>query len=184
MPRSSTVDGAAIGVRANRDLDDFLRPHLILKDKIYRWWSTLLEKMLRDMKICDHVQGIVAVPRLVLTLSASATPAVPVIAMGVAAILGVASIAANGGVTQVQVDASRVTHDHYAVDEARANIMILLTLKQKYVMTLLTFPLAASKWTKLAADYYHDLLGNRPASKVSILFIQCWRECLQNSSTL
>ena len=55
--------------------------------------------------------------------------------------------------TQAQVDASRVTFEQYSVNEAKANSMILLTLEQKDVMTLLAFPGAAGKWNKLAADH-------------------------------
>ena len=38
------------------------------------------------------------------------------------------------------------------LNEAKANSMILLTLEQKDVMTLLAFPSAVRKWNKLAAD--------------------------------
>ena len=98
------------------------------------------------------------VPDPILTLGASATPAIPAIpavvaAMEVAAVPGVPAVAANAGVTQAQVDTSRVASEHFAVNEAKANTMILLTLEQKDVMTLLAFPTAAAKWAKLAADY-------------------------------
>ena len=52
----------------------------------------------------------------ILTLSASAPPATfavlaTVAAMGVEDVFGVATIAANAGVTQAQVDASRVIYE-------------------------------------------------------------------------
>ena len=43
------VDGTAIGIRANVDLDEFQRLHLTLKDGNYRWWSTVLKEMLRAL---------------------------------------------------------------------------------------------------------------------------------------
>ena len=152
------ADGTTIGIRANGDLDNFQKPRLILKEGNYRYWSTVLEQMLREKKVFGHVQGTVAVPAAILVLGAGATPAVAAIpaivaAMGVAAEAGVAAVAANAGVTQVQVDASRVLFDQYAVNEAKANTMILLTLEPGDVMSLLAFPSAAGKWTKLAADH-------------------------------
>ena len=59
----------------------------------------------------------------------------------------------SGPNTQVQVDASRVLFDQYAVNEVKANTMILLMLKQGDVMALLAFPSAAGKWTNLAANH-------------------------------
>ena len=152
------ADGTSTRIRANGDLENFQKQRLILKDGNYRWWSTLLEQMLREKKVWGHVQGTVVVPAAVLVLGAGATlavAAVPAIvaAMGVAAVAGVAAIAANAGVTQVQVDVSRVLYDQYAVNEAKANTMILLTLEQGDVMSLLAFPSASGKWTKLAADH-------------------------------
>ena len=83
------VDGAAIGITSNGDLDDFLRPRLILKDVYYRLWSTVLEQMLSEKKLWCRVQGTLGVPRPNLMLGASATPVTPVpsaivSAMGVA----------------------------------------------------------------------------------------------------
>lgn len=103
-----------------------------------------MEHMLREKKMWGHVYGTVAAPRFVLTLGAGVTRATSVVpaivaAMGVA-VLRIAAIAANARVTQVQVDASRVTHDQYAVNEVKANTMILLTLEHTDVMTLLAFP--------------------------------------------
>ena len=108
------------------------------------------------------------VPDPILTLGASATPAIPAIpavvaAMEVAAVPGVPAVAANAGVTQAQVDTSRVASEHFAVNEAKANTMILLTLEQKDVMTLLAFPTAAAKWAKLAADHM-SILGAKGIS--------------------
>ena len=152
------ADGATNGIRANGDLDNFQRPRLILKDGNYRYWSTVLEQVLREKKVFGHVQGTVAVPGAILTLGAGATPAIPAVpaiaaAIGVAPVATVAALAANAGVTQVQVDASRVVFDQYAINEAKANTMILLTLEPGDVMSLLAFPSAAGKWAKLAADH-------------------------------
>ena len=71
--------------------------------------------MLQENKIWVHVQGIVLVPIPILTLGVCATPATlatpaTVAAMGVAAAHGVVAILTNAGVTQVEVDASRVIH--------------------------------------------------------------------------
>ena len=103
-----------MGIRANGDLENFMRARLNLKDGNYRYWSTVLEQ--REKKAWGHVQGTVAVPGAILILGASATPAIPAVpaiiaAMGVAPVAGVAAFAANAGNTQVQVDASRVVHD-------------------------------------------------------------------------
>ena len=96
----------------------------------------------------------VAVPEPILVLGAGATPAVPAVAtilaaMGVAPVPAITAVPANVGVTQAQVDASRVAFEQYSVNEAKANSMILLTLEQKDVMTLLAFPSAAGKWISL-----------------------------------
>ena len=152
------ADGVTIGIRASSDFENFQKPRLILKAGNYRWWSTLLEPMLKEKKVWGHVLGTVVVPAAVLILGAGATPAtaaVPAIvaAMGVAAVAGVPAVAANAGVTQVQVDVSRVLFEQYSVNEAKANTMILLTLEQDDALSLISFPTAASKWTKLAADH-------------------------------
>ena len=149
---------STIGIRANGDLDGYQRPRLVLKDGNYRWWSTVIEQSLREKKVWGHVQGTVAVPGPILVLGAGATPAIPAVAailaaMGVAPVAAIPAVVANLGVTQVQVDASRVAFEQYSVNEAKANSMILLTLEQKDVLTLLAFPSAAGKWTKLAADH-------------------------------
>ena len=149
------ADGISIGIRAE---DGYQKPRLILKDGNYRYWSTVIEPMLREKKVWSHVQGTVAVPGPILLLGAGATPLVPAVpeivaAMGVAAVPAVPAIAANAGVTQVQVDLSRVAHDQYAVNEARANAMILLTLDPKDVIALIAYITAAEKWAKLAADH-------------------------------
>ena len=70
--------------------------------------------------------GIVAVPGPILTLGAGATPVIPAVpaiaaTMGVAIIIGIAVVAHNAGDTQAQVDAFRVAHDQFAVNEAKAN---------------------------------------------------------------
>ena len=183
------TDGITIGIRAVGDLDDFQRPRLILRDGNYRWWSTVIEQMLRQQKVWGHVQGTVVVPAAILVLGAGATPAVAAIpaivaAMGVAAEAGVAAVAATARVTQVQVDASRVLFDQYAMNEAKANTMILLTLEEGDVMALLAFPSAAGKWTKLAADHVSITISkginanqkfqsftNRFTSSVSVLMV-------------
>ena len=54
--------------------------------------------------------------------------------MGVAAKNVVPAVVANAGVTQAQVDASRVAFDQHAVNEAKANSMMLLKLEQENVM--------------------------------------------------
>lgn len=152
------ADTVTFGIRANGGEGDFQNPRLVLKDGNYRWWSTVLEQMLREKKAWGHVQGTVLVPGPILTLGAGATPAIPAVpavvaAIGVAAVPGVPAVAANASVTQAQVDASRVASEHFAVNEAKSNTMILLTLEQKDVMTLLAFPTAAAKWAKLAANH-------------------------------
>ena len=149
------ADGITIGIRAE---EGYQRPRLILKDGNYRYWSTVIEPILREKKVWGHVQGTVAVPGPILLLGAGATPFVPAVpeivaAMGVAPVPTVPAVAANAGVTQAQVDASRVAHDHYAVNEARANSLILQSLDPKDVMTLIAYVTAAEKWAKLAADH-------------------------------
>ena len=77
-------------------------------------------------------------PGPILVLEPSAilvAPAVPAIAaaMGVAIHLGFIADAVNPGVTQAHVDAPRVAHDEYAVNEAKANTKII----QKEIMMLL-----------------------------------------------
>ena len=148
------ADGIAIGIRAE---DGYQKPRLILKEGNFRWWSTVIEPMLKEKKVWGHVLGIEPVPGPILVLAAGATPAVlavPAIiaAMGVAAVPAVPAVAANAGVTQAQVDASRVAFDQYSVNEAKAISMILLTLEPKDALNLLPFETAAGKWTKLAAD--------------------------------
>ena len=113
--------------------------------------------MLKEKKVWGHVLGTVPVPGPILVLAAGSTPGVPAVpaivaAMGVAAVPAVPAVAANAGVTQAQVDASRVAFDQYSVNEAKAISMILLTLEQKDALNLLPFETAAKKWTKLAAD--------------------------------
>ena len=151
------TDGIAIGIRASGD-DTYLKPRLVLKEGNYRYWSLLIEQLLREKKVWVHVMGTVQVPGPILVLGSGATPAVPGVpaiaaAMGVAAVNAVPAIAANAGVTQAQVDASRVAFDQYAVNEAKANSMILLSLEPKDVMTLIAYNTAASKWIKLAEDH-------------------------------
>ena len=152
------ADGTAIGIKVNGDLDGYQRPRLVLKDGCYRWWSTVMEQGLREKKVWGHVMATLAVPGPTLVLGAGATPAVPAVAtipaaMGVAPVLAIHAVPANVGVTQAQVDAFRVAFEQYLVNEAKANSMILLTMEQKDVMTLLAFPGATGKWNKLAADH-------------------------------
>ena len=45
-----------MGIRANGDLENFMRARLNLKDGNYRYWTTVLEQMLREKKIWGHVQ--------------------------------------------------------------------------------------------------------------------------------
>ena len=117
-----------------------------------------MEQGLREKKVWGHVMATVAVPGPILVLGPGATPAVPAVAaipaaVGVATVPAIPAVPANVGVTQAQVDASRVAFEQYLVNEAEANSMILLMLEQKDVMTLLAFPSAARKWNKLAADH-------------------------------
>lgn len=102
------ADGVAIGIRANGDLEGSHRPSLILKDGNYRWWK-----------------------------ATSAIPAIPAVvaAIGVAAIPGVAAIATNARITQARVDAFRVSHGQFAVNEVKTNSMILVMREKKAVMT-------------------------------------------------
>ena len=46
-----------------------------------------------------------------------------------------------------------MAHDQHAVNEAKANSMILLTLDPKDVMTLIAYITTAEKWAELAADH-------------------------------
>lgn len=39
------------------------------------------------------------------------------------------------------------------VEEAKANSMIIMTLDEKHVLTLLSYPTFVAKWVKLAADH-------------------------------
>ena len=110
------ADGIAIGIRANGDLDGYQRPRLVLKDGCYRWWSTVMEQGLREKKVWGHVMATVAVTGPILVLGAGATPAVRAVAaipaaMGVAPVPAIPAVPANVGVTQAQVDASRVAFE-------------------------------------------------------------------------
>ena len=110
------ADNSAIGIRANGDLDGYQRQRLVLKDGNYRWWSTVIEQSLREKKVWGHVQGTVAVLGPILVLGAGATPAIPAVAaipaaMGVAPVAAIPAVVANLGVTQAQVDASRVAFE-------------------------------------------------------------------------
>ena len=110
------ADNVSIGIRANGDLDGYQRPRLVLKDGNYRWWSTVIEQSLREKKVWGHVQGRVAVPGPILVLGAGAIPAIRAVAailaaMGVAPVAAIPSVVANLGVTQAQVDASRVAFE-------------------------------------------------------------------------
>ena len=143
------ADGISIGIRANGD-DSYQKPRLVLKEGNYRYWSMVIEQMLCEKKVWVHVIGTVLIPGPIVVLGSGATPTVPGVpaiaaAMGVAAENAVPAIVAIAGVTQAQVDASRVAFDQYAVNEAKANKMILLTLEQRDVMTLIAYHTAASK---------------------------------------
>ena len=87
------VDGISIGIRANGD-EGYQKARLILKDGNYRYWSTVIEQVLREKKIWGHVQGTVAVPGPILQLGAGATQAVPAVPEIVAA-MGVAAVPAD-----------------------------------------------------------------------------------------
>lgn len=92
--------------------------------------------------IWGHVQGTMVASRAILILSACATPAtlaVPAIvaAMGVATAPSVASVATFARVTLVHIDALRVVYNQYAVNEAKAKTMIIMTLEKGDVMSLL-----------------------------------------------
>ena len=109
------AENITFGIRANGGEGDYQKPRLVLKDGNYRWWSTVLEQMLREKKAWGHVQG--TVPGPILTLGAGATPTIPAVravvaAMGVAAIPRVRAVAANARLTQAQVEASRVASEH------------------------------------------------------------------------
>ena len=110
--------GVTFGIRANGD-DGYQKPRLILKEGNYRWWSTVIEQMLREKKLWGHVQGTVPVRGPILVLGAGATlvvPALPAIGatMGVATDPEAPTVAANADVTQALVDASRVAYDQHA----------------------------------------------------------------------
>ena len=113
-----------------------------------------MSKDFERRKFLSHVMATVAVPGPILVLGAGATPAIPAVAAIVAAMeVAIPAVPANVGVTQVEVDASRVASEQYSVNKAKAISMILLTLEQKDVMTLLAFPSVVGKWNKLAADH-------------------------------
>ena len=94
-------------------------------------------------------------------LGARATPAIAAIAaipaivaaMGAIVVAGVPDITANAGVTQAQIDASRVLFDKHTIREEKVYTMILLTLEQGDVISLLDFPWAFGKWTKLLINH-------------------------------
>ena len=52
-----------------------------------------------------------------------------------------------------------MAHDHYAVNEARANSLILLSLDPKDVISLIAYICAAEKRIKLAADHVSILIA-------------------------
>ena len=56
--------------------------------------------------------------------------------MGVTAENAAPAIAANAGMTEAQGDASRMAFDQQDVNEAKANLMILLPLEQKDVIVI------------------------------------------------
>ena len=55
------ADGISIGIRASGD-DSYLKPRLVLKEGNYRYWSSLIEQLLREKKVWVHVMGTVQVP--------------------------------------------------------------------------------------------------------------------------
>ena len=149
------ADGSSFGIRAD---DGFQKPRLVLKADNYRWWAMVMEQLLIKEKVWTHVSGTAVIPGPILILGAghvAAIPAVPAIiaAMGVAAVAAVAAVPAVPGATQAQVDLSRIASEKYVVEEAKANSMIIMTLDQKDVLTLLSYPTSAAKWVKLAADH-------------------------------
>ena len=103
--------------------------------------------MLREKKVWFATLPC-TISAAILMLGARATPAIAAIAaipaivaaMGAIVVAGVPDIRANAGVTQAQIDASRVLFDKHTIREEKVYTMILLTLEQGDVISLLDFP--------------------------------------------
>ena len=77
--------------------------------------------MSQEKKAWGHVRGTMTIPGPIYTLGAGATLATS----GVPATVVAMGVGANARVTRAQVDASRVIHDQFAVNEAKVNTMTL-----------------------------------------------------------
>ena len=132
------------GIRASDD-SGFVKTRIILNEKNYRVWSTLVEQALREKKLWQHIIGTAVRPAVarVLTNAIAARAATP----GVDAMAGISEI------TQVMVDYDNKKIDDFDASIARANSVLLQTLEAKDIMATLLLQSPAEKWLKLATDY-------------------------------
>ena len=148
------------GIRA----DDGYRPRMILKDDNVNVWSTVIESVFREKKVWAHVQGTVLHPGPPLIVGAGFVPAIPAVpavpavqaAMGVAAAAGIPEVPMVPpvpGVTQGQADARQAAIEKWEVNEAKANTILLQTLRPVDVIAVRSLPTVAARWTKITADY-------------------------------
>ena len=122
------TSGVSIGIRATDD-SGFVKTRIILSEKNYRVWSTLVEQALREKKLWQHITGTAVRPPAAraLTIAVAARAASP----GVDAMAGISEI------TQVMVDYDNKKIDDFDASIARANSVLLQTLEAKDIMATL-----------------------------------------------
>ena len=134
----------AYGIRASGD-SGFVKTRIILSEKNYRVWSTVVETDLREKKLWPHVIGTAVRPRAAraVAIAVAARAASP----GVDAMVGIPEI------TQAMVDSDNKKIDDFDASVARANSVLLQTMEAKDIMSTLLLKSPAEKWLKLAIDY-------------------------------
>ena len=132
------------GIRASGD-SGFVKTRIILSEKNYRVWSTVVETDLREKKLWPHVIGTAVRPR--------AARAVAIAVAARAASPGMDAMAGIPEITQAMVDSDNKKIDDFDASVARANSVLLQTLEAKDIMATLLLKSPAEKWLKLATDY-------------------------------
>ena len=112
---------SSFGIRAEGDDSGFSRSRIILKENIYRVWSTVLEQSLRDKKLWGHVMGTAVRPPRPRAMA----PAV----RAIAATQGVLAVAGAAEVTQATVDRETKLSEDFDASMARANMGVCCCLR-------------------------------------------------------
>ena len=130
------------GIRA----EESWRPRgIILNERNYRVWSAVFEQQIREKSLWGHIDKtyIPPSPARVITAAIAAISASP----GSDAVTGAPAI------TKAMVDLDIKEIANFKAAEAKANVTLLNSLREKDIISLILIPSASGKWEKLRDDY-------------------------------